>query len=159
MAIAPIQGVSTTLVTIPVTPIRAVAPAVRADVEIAQAKTPPTPEAAAAEARTRAVAEAVQTAAPRQSALAPLFADLGEALKSRALPREVQAAAAQVLAQATPLTARLDGAAIARAFAQSGLFLEHNLGARPNASPAGRDLKADLLSLRGALAAWLGEET
>ena len=157
MAIAPIQGVSTTLLTIPVTPVRAVAPAVRADVEIAQAKTPQTPEAAQAEARAKAVVEAVQTAAPRQTALGPLFADLGQALKTRALPAQVQAAAAQVLAQATPLGPRLDGAAIARAFLQSGLFLEHSLGARPNVSPAGRDLKADLLTLRQALSAWLGE--
>jgi hypothetical protein len=157
VAIAPIQGVQTTLVTIPVTPIRPVAPALRTDVEIAQAKGPPAPPPTPDEVRARAVTEAVQTAAPRQSALAPLFADLGQAIARKGLPQPVQAAAAQVLAQATPLSPALTGAAIARAFVQSGLFLEHSLATRPNASPAGRDLKADLLALRGALSAWLGE--
>lgn len=157
MAIAPIQGVSTTLPTIPVTPIRAVAPAVRADVEVKADKTPQAPEVLAAEVRAKAVAEAVQTAAPRQTALGPLFADLGQALKMRSLPAPVQAAATQLMAQATPLGPTVDGAAIARAFLQSGLFLERNLGARPGVSPAGRDLKADLLSLRQALAIWTGE--
>lgn len=158
MAIAPIQGVSGTTLTIPVTPVRPVVPARVAQVleKAAQAPTPPSAEAVQAEVRGKAVATAVQTAAPRQTALAPLFADLGQALKARALPAPVQAAAAQVLAQATPLGPNIDGATIARAFAQSGLFLEHNLGARPGATPAGKDLKADLLSLRAALAGWLG---
>jgi len=153
--IPPIQGVQGTLYTIPVTPIRAVTPATRAD---AQPKAdappaPPTPE----QTRTQAVAQAVQQAAPRQTSLAPLFADLAQALKGRPLPAPVQQAAAQVAAQAVPLSPAISAETISRAFAQSGLFLERNLGAKPGESPQGRDLKAGLLDLRQALEDWLGE--
>ncbi|WP_374574435.1 flagellar hook-length control protein FliK [Phenylobacterium sp.] len=156
MAIAPIQGVSTTLFTLPVTPVRAVTPALRTDVEAKAAEAQQAVEPAPVEIHAKAVAEAVQSAAPRQTALGPLFADLGQALKVRGLPPQVLAAATRLMTQAAPLGPDVDGATIARTFLQSGLFLERNLAERPNASPAGRDLKADLLTLKQALSNWLG---
>jgi len=160
VAIAPIQGVQGTLYTIPVTPVRPVAPAVRteapAPVGAPAAGPADTPEALEALAQGKAVATAAQTAVTRQGGMAPLFADLAQALQSPDLPAPVRAAAAQLLAQAAPLDARLDGAAIARTLTQSGLFLENRLAVTPKASPAGQDLKADLLILREALEGWLG---
>lgn len=160
MAIAPIQGVQGTLYTIPVTPVRPVAPAVRteapAPVGAPAAGPAETPEILEALAQGKAVAAATQTAVTRQGGMAPLFADLAQALQSPALPAPIRAAVSQLLAQATPLDARLDGPAIARALAQSGLFLESRLAETPRTSPVGKDLKADLLILREALQSWLG---
>ncbi|CAN5470403.1 hypothetical protein BH10PSE11_BH10PSE11_33230 [soil metagenome] len=101
-----------------------------------------------------AVSSAVQTAATRQGSLSPLFANLGVAASSPALPQTLQQAAAQLLAQRTPLSENLTGDALKTAFRNSGLFLEQNLAA--SQAPASPDLKAALIVFRQTVASWLG---
>lgn len=105
----------------------------------------------AAVSMTQAVDTARATAAGRQGGMALLFADLGQALASPALPAPVKAVVRQILAFQTPLDKPPSGQTIARAAAQSGLFLEAHLAAAGD-SPPGPDLKAALLTLRQALA-------
>jgi hypothetical protein len=163
VAIAPISGVQGALYTIPVTPIRPAAVVVRAQAADAVAQAlaetaggAAAPEALEALAQVKAVDVAAQTAVTRQGGMAPLFADLARTLQSPNLPPEVHGAITQLMAQATPLTARPDAAAVARGLSQSGLFLESQLAQQPEISPAGRDMKADLLILREVLQGWLG---
>lgn len=97
---------------------------------------------------------AVQTAAGRQSGLAPLLADLEVALQTPGLPAPVLAAAAQVLGLRMPLDPAPAGADLRQAMTQSGLFLETLMASSD--TPAGPDLKAALLALSQALETWLG---
>lgn len=101
-----------------------------------------------------AVSAAVQTAAARQGSLSPLFANLGVAASSPTLPQTLQQAAAQLLAQRTPLSENLTGDALKTAFRNSGLFLEQGLASSQAAS--GPDLKAALIVFRQTVASWLG---
>jgi hypothetical protein len=101
-----------------------------------------------------AVSAAVQTAAARQDSLSPLFANLGVAASSQTLPQTLQQAAAQLLAQRTPLSENLTGDALKTAFRSSGLFLEQSLASsQPGNGP---DLKAALIVFRQTVASWLG---
>jgi hypothetical protein len=103
-----------------------------------------------------AVANARADAAGRQGGLAPLMADLAQVEASPALPASVRAAIGQVLDLQTPLSGRLAAKVVARAVAQSGLFLEAHLAAATGAAAEGatvpRDVKAALLTLQQALA-------
>ncbi|CAN5409237.1 hypothetical protein BH10PSE5_BH10PSE5_06690 [soil metagenome] len=99
----------------------------------------------------QAMAQALRTALTRQSVLAPLMADLSQALRAQVLSPPARAAAMQMLAQLMPLDPEVRGADIKRALKNSGLFLEANLAADPGKSPLGSDLKAALLVLRQAL--------
>jgi len=101
-----------------------------------------------------AVSAAVQSAATRQGSLSPLFANLGVAMTSPAVPQTLQQAAAQLLAQRTPLTENLTGDALKTAFQKSGLFLEQGLASSQGAS--GPDLKAALIVFRQTVSSWLG---
>lgn len=101
-----------------------------------------------------AVSAAVQSAAARQGSLSPLFANLGVAASSPDLPQTLQQAAAQLLAQRTPLTEDLTGDALKTAFQKSGLFLEQGLASSQAAN--GPDLKAALIVFRQTLSSWLG---
>lgn len=101
-----------------------------------------------------AVSAAVQNAATRQGSLSPLFANLSVAASSPLVPQTLQQAAAQLLAQRTPLTENLTGDALKTAFQKSGLFLEHNL-ASPQAANS-PDLKAALIVFRQTVSSWLG---
>lgn len=147
MTIAPISGVSLPNLTIPVTPVRAVAATVHANT--------PLPELNPAQIQALAVAEVTRGAAVRQGGLAPLIADLSQAAEDQALPSPVRDAAVRVLAHAPPLASNVTGPDVAKAMARSGLFLEARLAAAPLASPVGHDLKAGLLVLRQALSTWL----
>lgn len=97
----------------------------------------------------------MQTAAMRQGGLAPLIADLTQALETPVLPEPVQAAGAQVLALQTLAEPPPTAADLQQAFAQSGLLLEAGIAAGQSATP---DLKAALLVLGQALEAWLAAE-
>lgn len=101
-----------------------------------------------------AVSAAVQTAAARQGSLSPLFANLGVAASSQTLPQTLQQAAAQLLAQRTPLSENLTGDALKTAFRNSGLFLEQNLASSQAGN--GPDLKAALIVFRQTITSWLG---
>lgn len=107
-----------------------------------------------------AVSAAAQTAATKQASMSQLFANLGTAAASDALPPLVQQAAMQLLARRPPLDAALSGDEIKTAFETSGLFLEKTLatgapsGAGGNAMP---DLKAALVVFRQLLSAQLGD--
>lgn len=105
-----------------------------------------------------AVARAVQSAAPRQASLTPLFANLPVIVASPAVPQDVQKAASQLLAAQTPLDEGLNAADLRQAFQKSGLFLEAALarGALPSGTP---DLKAALVVFRQVVSRWLGQET
>lgn len=104
-----------------------------------------------------AVSAAVQTAAAKQGSLSPLFANLGVAASAPALPQTLQQAAAQLLAQRTPLGENLTGDALKTAFQNSGLFLEQGLAnASPQAAANTPDLKAALIVFRQTVASWLG---
>jgi len=101
-----------------------------------------------------AVSAAVQSAAARQGSLSPLFANLGVAASSQTLPQTLQQAAAQLLAQRTPLSENLTGDALKTAFRNSGLFMEQGLASSQAAN--GPDLKAALIVFRQTVASWLG---
>jgi Flagellar hook-length control protein FliK len=105
-----------------------------------------------------AVSAAAQTAATRQGSLAPLFANLGAASVSDALPATLQQAVAQLLALRPNLDRDLSGSDVKAAFQNSGLFLESSLAsgsASPSPSPSSSagipDLKAALIVLRQTL--------
>lgn len=105
-----------------------------------------------------AVSAAVQSAAARQGSLSPLFANLGVAASSQTLPQTLQQAAAQLLAQRTPLNENLTGDALKTAFRNSGLFLEQNLAGGALQPASGTpDLKAALIVFRQTVASWLGD--
>src|SRR5262249_31953234 len=95
-----------------------------------------------------------------QGGLAPLLADLEQAVKIDALPQPVAAVAARLL------DARLSGDTVSagglrHAVARSGLFLEASLAAglpTDTSPPQGFDLKAVLLALRQVLRAWAESE-
>jgi hypothetical protein len=101
-----------------------------------------------------AVSAAVQTAAARQGSLSPLFANLTAAASSPALPQTLQQAAAQLLAQRTPLGDNLTGEALKTAFRTSGLFFEQALAG--GSSGGAPDMKAALIVFRQTVASWLG---
>jgi len=104
-----------------------------------------------------AVSAAVQTAAAKQGSLSPLFANLGVAASSPTLPQTLQQAAAQLLAQRTPLGENLTGDALKTAFRNSGLFLEQGLANASSQTMASTpDLKAALIVFRQTIASWLG---
>ena len=119
-----------------------------------------TPASPLTQLETLAISIAAQTAATQQTSLAPLFADLAVASGLPNLPPQVQQAAAQVLAQQTPLNQNLTANAVEQAFQSSGLFLETSLasGSAPlsNGVP---DLKAALVVLRQALTSALSDVT
>jgi hypothetical protein len=103
-----------------------------------------------------AVTIAAQTAATVQDSQAPLFANLGAAATSAALPPKLLQAVQQVLAQQTSLDPDLSGQDIKTAFQKSGLFLEASLAAGSVPSVGVPDLKAALIVLRQALQTALG---
>ena len=117
-----------------------------------------TPASPLTQLETLAVSVAAQTAAARQTSLAPLFADLSVASTLPNLPPQVQQAVVQVLAQQTNLDQNLTADAVKQAFQSSGLFLETSLasGAAPlsNGVP---DLKAALVVLRETLTSALSD--
>jgi len=119
------------------------AAAVAAVLAETQALEPPSPAAAVAVAVARA------EAAGRQAGLAPILANLEQALGSKALPPAVRAAIGQVLALQTPTEAPITAETVKQAIARSGLFLEARLA---RGEPAPMDLKAALLALQQALA-------
>lgn len=104
------------------------------------------------------LAQAVRTAAARQSGLAPLFADLAVAVASPALPQAVRLAAGQVMAKRLPITSGVSADTLAKAVAGSGLFLETGLAAGQVDTAPADDLKAALLVLRHVLKSWMGVE-
>jgi len=117
------------------------AAAVTTALAAARAVEPPGPEAAVALARL--------DAAGRQVSLAPLLANLEQALGSKALPATVKAAIRQVLALQTPTEGPLTAETVKQAITRSGLFLEARLA---RGEPAPVDLKAALLMLQQVLA-------
>ena len=103
-----------------------------------------------------AVTAAAQGAATEQQSLASLFADL-TAASSGSLPSKLQQAIAHVLAQQTPLDAKLGAADIKNGFEKSGIFFEASLAAGTvSSTTGGPDLKGALIVLRQALQAALG---
>jgi Flagellar hook-length control protein FliK len=127
-------------------------------VEIALSGAPPAPPAAGPvfTPATESVAAAVQAAASRQGGLAPLLADLEQAVKTDVLPQPLAAVAARLLdARLSP--DGVSAAGLRQALARSGLFLEASFAAgvpSDATSPPGFDLKAVLLVLRQMLKAW-----
>ena len=92
--------------------------------------------------------------------MSQLFANLGGATASAALPPLVQQAAMQLLAQRPLLDASLSGRDVRVAFQNSGLFLEKTLATGAPASAGGEpmpDLKAALIVFRQLLSAQLGD--
>ena len=74
-----------------------------------------------------AVSVASENAATGQQSLAPLFANLNAAASTSNLPRALQQAISEVLAQQTALDPNLSGGDIQNAFQKSGLLLEASL--------------------------------
>jgi hypothetical protein len=106
-----------------------------------------------------AVATAAQTAATKQTSLAPLFANLGVAAELDGLPPKLQQAIAQVLAQRASVDGQFRGSDLKAAFQSSGLFMEATLAAQAPLPSAAPDMKAALLVLRQVLATTLGSAT
>jgi hypothetical protein len=107
-------------------------------------------------AQAQAVRAATQAAVVRQGGLAPLLADIAQALQSPGLPAAVQTALQQVLKLQTPISPPPTAADLKQAVASSGLFLESQLAA--GTTPAAPDLKATLLVVQQALQAWLADQ-
>jgi hypothetical protein len=106
-----------------------------------------------------AVSAAMQSAAVKQGSMAPLFANLGVAASSPALPENLQQAAQQLLSVRLPLDGNLTGEGMKTAFQQSGLFLEQMQRAQGSLQTAAMpDLKAALIVFRQALTSWLGTD-
>ncbi|MBU4433495.1 MAG: hypothetical protein KKC14_03660, partial [Alphaproteobacteria bacterium] len=114
-----------------------------------------------------AVRAAAAHAAPVQSGLAPIMADLRAVADLRATPPSVQRAAQMVLDKALPADRPVTAAALRAAVDGSGVFLEARL-ARENAprlaapvaaatSPAATDMKAALLVFRAVVSTWLAK--
>ena len=103
-----------------------------------------------------AISQAVQTAAPRQAGLSPLFANLPVIVAANGVPQQVQNAASTLLATRPPLDSTLTAGDLRQAFQKSGLFLEATLarGAAPQGAP---DLKAALVVFKQVLTNWLGQ--
>ena len=103
-----------------------------------------------------AISQAVQTAAPRQAGLSPLFANLPVIVAANGVPQQVQNAASTLLASRPPLDTTLTAGDLRQAFQKSGLFLEATLarGTAPQGSP---DLKAALVVFKQVLTNWLGQ--
>jgi len=104
-------------------------------------------------AQALAVSVATAVAAVRQSALAPLLADLAQAVAMPSVPAPVQQAISQVLAAQTPLDPPPNATQLQQATAASGVFLEAQLGA--GAPPPTGDLKSALLVVQQVLQTWL----
>jgi Flagellar hook-length control protein FliK len=127
-------------------------------VEIALSGAPPAPPAAGPvlTPATESVAAAVQAAASRQGGLAPLLADLEQAVKTEMLPQPLAAVAARLLDARLSLDG-VSAAGLRQALARSGVFLEASLAASlpgDATPPQGFDLKAALVVLRQMLKAW-----
>lgn len=105
-----------------------------------------------------AVAQAVSRAAPRQSGLSPLFADLAAALEQGQLPPQVRAAVAPLLALRPALSSGVTAPQVQQALQRSGLLLEASVaaGRPPQVQTSGQmpDLKAALIVLRQVLSQW-----
>jgi hypothetical protein len=98
----------------------------------------------------------VQSAVQRQDSVGNLTTVLAAVVGKVALPQPVLQAAQQVLAASLPLGPALDGAAMQRAIANSGIFQEAVL-AQGAPQLAKGDLKTALLTLRTTLVTWLGQ--
>lgn len=107
-------------------------------------------------AESAAIARAVQTAAPKQAGLSPLFANLPVIVASDGVPQPVQNAAAQLLTARPQLDAALTADDLRQAFQKSGLLFESSL-ARGVAQTGTPDLKAALVVFRQVLSNWLGQ--
>jgi hypothetical protein len=117
----------------------------------------------------QAVGEAVQTAAPRQAGLAPLFADVEQVVQNapQTVPVPVRQAASDVLSLRVPLDENLTASDVKQAFVRSGVLFEPRLAAA-RAAPApeaalpppepSSDLKAALLVFRQVLKIWSASE-
>jgi hypothetical protein len=129
------------------------------------------PEAPAVRVLTpqQAVGEAVQTAAPRQAGLAPLFADVEQVVQNapQTVPAPVRQAAADVLSLRVPLDEQLTASDVKQAFVRSGVLFEPRLAAARGtpalqaalATPeSSNDLKAALLVFRQVLKVWSASE-
>ncbi len=106
-----------------------------------------------------AVSAAMQSAAIKQGSMAPLFANLGVAALSQALPEMLQQAAQQLLSARPALDGNLTGDGMKSAFQQSGLFLEQMQRAQGASQAAAMpDLKAALIVFKQTLTSWLGAD-
>jgi hypothetical protein len=120
----------------------------------------------------QALGEAVRTAAARQSSLAPLIADVEQALRTGSLPEPVAAVAKQVIALRVPLEPGLKAADVKQAFVRSGVLMEAKVTAGQTATRQGAtapdvptpasampsgDLKAALIVFRQVLKVWSNE--
>ena len=105
------------------------------------------------DAQAATVRAAAQGAVARQGGLAPLLADLAQAVQSTAIPAQVRVVLQQVLALATPTDPPPSAADLQQAASSSGLFLEAQLAA--GTPPATPDLKTALLAAQQALKTWL----
>ncbi|WP_299729387.1 flagellar hook-length control protein FliK [Devosia sp.] len=103
-----------------------------------------------------ALTQMVQSAVQRQDSIGNLTTVLAAVVGKVALPQPVLQAAQQVLAASLPLGPALDGAAMQRAIANSGIFQEAVL-AQGAPQLAKGDLKTALLTLRSTLVTWLGQ--
>lgn len=104
--------------------------------------------------RAQAVAVAATTAAQGQAGIAPLMADLSQAMATQNPPAPVVAAARQLLARQTSVERPIAPGAVRQALSQSGLFMEQRLTGPAPAQAQPTDLKALLLVLHQAAKAW-----
>lgn len=103
-----------------------------------------------------AVAQMVQSAAPRQDSIASLMTALSAVAGRIDVPEPVARAMGQVMAGQLAIdSGTLDGRGLKQAVLNSGVFQEANL-ARVQVTSVQPDQKSSLLLLRQELASWLG---
>ena len=155
MSIAPIAPIGPAALALRIQAIGAVETELMAAVDAVQvqpaAAQPAAPPGTPASPIRQAVDAARADAAGRQASLAPLLADLSQALARPDLRGPIKAAISQILAFQLPAGGPLTAETIRQAVAQSGLFLEAHLAQAAPGAAAPPDLKAALLTLLQAL--------
>ena len=104
----------------------------------------------------QAVRDAMHAGAPRQTGLAPLFAELEQIARAKeqsAVPPAIRQAAANLLSLRVPRDEQLTAADVKQAFGRSGLLFEAQLAEGSMPAPSA-DMKAALLVLRQVLNSW-----
>lgn len=126
------------------------------------APSPPSAEPSASDRMAAAVRSAAARAAPVQSGLAPMMADIEATVIRPDTPETVRQAAKALLEGAVPTQQPMTSTLVRNAFEDSGVFMEARLAraalvAQSSAPAATGDMKAALLVFRAVVSTWLAK--
>jgi len=126
------------------------------------APSPPSAEPSASDRMAAAVRSAAARAAPVQSGLAPMMADIEVTVIRPDTPETVRQAAKALLEGAIPTQQPMTSTLVRNAFEDSGVFMEARLAraalvAQSSVPAATGDMKAALLVFRAVVSTWLAK--